>query len=69
MKLSEYDFLEKCEGTLIENLLKGGLTPQKVIQIVTDKREHVFNYLDNLSKHEWNMTLFIKLEIKRIMRI
>lgn len=69
MKISEKDFLEKCEGALIENLLRGGLTPQKVIQIVTDKREHVFNYLDSLSKYEWNMTLFIKLEVKRIMGI
>lgn len=69
MKKSDFDFLDQCKKELIQKLLKSGLSEDYIKRVLVDKENHVFEYLSSRSKHEWDMTLFIKLEVQRIMTI
>lgn len=69
MKKSDFEFLDQCKKELLSKLLKSGLPEDYIKRVMVDKENHVFEYLSNLNKHNWDMTLFIKLEVRRIMTI
>lgn len=69
MKKSDFDFLDQCKKELLSKLLKSGLSEEYIKKVLVDKENHVFEYLSSLNKHSWDMTIFIKLEVRKIMAI